>query len=87
MISGSPDGIVLPAVLFASEASHLTAVIPAVRVTKAVIGAKVIIFVFCHVCFVSRISCQNSSPGSLAFFQLGNQAEISPMNPRQNWPQ
>jgi len=39
----------------------------ALRVAKAIIGAKVIIFVFRHVGFVSRISCQKSSPGSLAF--------------------
>ena len=57
----------------------------AARVAKAMIGAKVIIFVFCHVCSVSRVSHQNSSPGSLAFFRLGNWAEISHMNPRRNW--
>ena len=78
--------LALPAVLFASEASHLTAVIPALRVTKAMIGTKVIIFVFCHVCFVSRILCQNSSPESLAFFQLGNRTEISHMNPGEIGP-
>ena len=52
------------------------------KVAKAMVGVKVLIFVFCHVCFVSRISRQNSSPGSLTFFHLGNRAEISHMNPR-----
>ena len=44
--------LALPAVFFASEASHLTAVIPGLRVTKAMIGAKVIIFVVCHACLL-----------------------------------
>ena len=44
--------LALPAVFFASEASHLTAVIPGLRVTKAMIGAKVIIFVVCYVCLL-----------------------------------
>ena len=39
----------------------------ALRVVDTMMGAKVIIFVFRHVCFVSRISRQNSSPGSLFF--------------------
>ena len=56
----------------------------ALRVNEAMIGAKVIIFVFHHVYFVSRIWRQNSSPGSLAFSHLANQAEISHMNPRRN---
>ena len=34
-------------------------------IAKAMIGAKVVIFVFRNVCFVSRISRQNSSPVSL----------------------
>jgi len=58
----------------------------ALRVPKAtrMIGAKLKIFVFHHACFVSRqIWCQNSSPGSLAFCHLRNQAEISQMNPRR----
>ena len=33
------------------------------RVTKAMIGAKVIILVFRHVCFISQISRRNSSTG------------------------
>ena len=49
----------------------------AVRVAEAMIGAKV-------VCFVSRNCHQDSSAGSLAFPCLGNRAEISHMNPRQN---
>ena len=56
----------------------------ALRVTDAKIGPKVKIFVLRYVCFVSRIWCQNSSPGSLTFTHLGNRAEISHMNPRQN---
>ena len=39
------------------------------------IGAKVIFFP--HVCFAFRILRQNSSPGSVTFPQLGNQAEIN----------
>ena len=56
----------------------------ALRVPEAMIGVKFKIFVFHHVCFVSRqIWCQNSYPGSLAFSHLRNQAEISQMNPRR----
>ena len=40
------------------------------RVAEAMIGAKAKSFVFCHVCFVSRIWRQNSSPRSLAFSHL-----------------
>ena len=54
------------------------------RVAKAMIGMKVKMFVFCHVCFVSRIWRQNSSPQSLAFSHLRNRAEISHLNPRRN---
>ena len=57
----------------------------ALRVAQAMVGAKVRIFVFCHICFVSRISRQNSSRGFLAFFHHGNRAEISHMNPKRNW--
>ena len=57
----------------------------ALRVTEAIIGPKVKIFVFRHVCFVSRIWPQNWSPGSLTFFHLGNRAEIAHMNPRINF--
>ena len=56
----------------------------ALRVAEAMTGAKVITFVFRHVCFVFRIWRQNSSPGSLADSHLGNRAEISHMNPRRN---
>ena len=56
----------------------------ALGVTDAKIGPKVKIFVFRYVCFVSQIWRQNSSPGSLTFSHLGNRAEISHMNPRQN---
>ena len=44
------------------------------------VGSKVIIFVFCHACFVSQILHHNLSPGFLAFFGLRNRAEISHMN-------
>ena len=57
----------------------------ALRVAKSMVGAKVINIVFSHVCFVFRISRRHSSLGSLAFFNLGNRAEISHMNSRQNW--
>ena len=56
----------------------------ALRVTEAMMGEKVIFFVFHYVRFVSRIWRQNSSPGSLAFPHLGNRAEISHMKPRRN---
>ena len=56
----------------------------ALGVAEAVIGMKVKFFVLRHVCFVSRIWCQISSPGSFAFSHLGNQPEISHMNPRWN---
>ena len=56
----------------------------ALRVTDAKIGPKVKIFVFRHVCFVSRIWRQNSSPGSLTFYHLGNRAEISHINQSPN---
>ena len=42
------------------------------------------IFVFGDVCFVSRISRQNSSSWSLPFFHLRNRTEISHMHPRRN---
>ena len=54
----------------------------ALRVAIAMVGAKVIIFVFCQVCFVSQILHHNSHPGSLAFFRLGNRAEISHNEPK-----
>ena len=76
--------LALPAVFSTSEASHLTATDRALRVTDAKVGPKVKIFVFRHVCFVSPIWRQNSSPGSLNFCHLGNRAKISHMNPRQN---
>ena len=56
----------------------------ALRVTETMVGPKVKDFVFRHVCFVSRIWRQNSSPGSLTFYHLGNRAEISHMNARRN---
>ena len=51
----------------------------ALTVAEAMNGAKVKSFVFRHVCFVSQIWRQNSSPGSVAFSHLGNRAEISHM--------
>ena len=59
----------------------------ALRVAEAMIGAKVIIFVFHHVCFVSRIWHHNTCPGSLAISPLRNRTEISRMNPRRNLSQ
>ena len=56
----------------------------ALRVAEAMISAKVKVFVFRYVCFVSRIWRLNSSPGSLAVFHHGNWAEISHMKPRRN---
>ena len=56
----------------------------ALRVTDAKISPKVKIFLFRYVCFVSQIWRQNSYPGSFTFSRLGNRAEISHMNPRQN---
>ena len=73
MNSGGPVGIVLHCLLYT-----------ALRVTDAKIGPKVKIFVFCYACFVSQIWRRNSYPGSLTFSHLGNRAEISHMNPRQN---
>ena len=55
--------LALPAVFSPSWASQLTA---ALRVAKAMIGAKFIIFVFRMSAFFVPW-CQNSSPGSLAF--------------------
>ena len=51
----------------------------ALRVAEAMIGAKVKIFVFCHVCFVSRIWHQNSSPVSLAFSLLEPKMKFVPV--------
>ena len=50
----------------------------ALRVTDGKIGPKVKIFVFRHVCFVSRIWRQNSSLGQNFKIHLGNRA--SPVN-------
>ena len=52
---------------------------------KGLLGKKVMIFVFLHLCFLSPISCQNSSARFLAFSYLRNRAEISLMNPWRNW--
>ena len=56
----------------------------ALRVSDGKIGPKVKIFVFRHAFFVSRIWRQNLFPGSLTCSHLGNRAEISHINPRQN---
>ena len=79
--SGGPNAIFLPCLLY----FHIIS-IPfncsdtALRVAEAMKGTK--IFVFRHVCCVSRIWCQDPSPGSLTFSPLENRAEISHMNPR-----
>ena len=81
------DDIVLHCLLYFSLHKHppFNCSDTALRVTEAIIGPKVKIFVFRHVCFVSRIWRQNWSPGSLTFFHLGNRAEIAHMNPRINF--
>ena len=56
----------------------------ALRVAKAMIGAKVIIFVFRMSAFLSL--CAGTRPQDhWPSAHLGNRAEISPMNPRRNW--
>ena len=63
MNSGGPDSVVLHCLLYFS-----------LRVAKAMMGAKVIIFVFRPVvCFLSRVRPPDRRP----FLHLGNQAEIS----------
>ena len=52
---------------------------------KGLLGKKVMIFVFFHLCLLSPISRQNSSARFLVFSYLRNQAEISLLNPRRNW--
>ena len=59
----------------------------ALRVVKAMVGPKVRIFVFIRICFIYRISSQNSFRGSLTFFHHGNRAKISHMNPKRSWSQ
>ena len=82
MNSGGPDSIFLHCHIKSIPFNRSDT---ALRVTKAImIGPKVKIFVFGHVCFVSRIWRQNSSPGFLTFSHLGNRAEISHMNPKRN---
>ena len=82
MNSGHPNGIAC--CIFHIISIPFNCSDTGLRVTDAKIGPKVKIFVFRHVCFVSRIWCQNLSPGSLTFSHLRNRAEISHMNPRQN---
>ena len=85
MNSGRPDGIVLHYLLYFTHHSiPFNCSETALRVTEAMIGSKVDLFVFRHVCFVSRIWRQNSSTGSLTFSHLGNRTETSHMNSRQN---
>ena len=80
MNSGGPDSIVLHYHIISISFNRSDT---ALRVTKAImIGPKVKIFVFGHVCF--RIWRQNSSPGSLTFSHLRNRAQISHMNPKRN---
>ena len=56
----------------------------ALRVAKAMIGAKVIIFVFrMSALFVPL--CQNSSPGSRTFSSSRKPGWNFPVNPRRNW--
>ena len=77
MNSGGPDGIVLhsPRCIFIIISIPFNSRNAALRLAEAMIGAKVINFVFRHVCFVSRIWRQNSSQGSLVFSCFGNRAQ------------
>ena len=85
MNSGGPDGTsCITCCIFHIISIPFNCSDTALRVTDAKIGPKVKIFLFCYVCFVSQIWRQNSYPGSLTFSHLGNRAESSHMNPRQN---
>ena len=64
---------------------HFLCLLTGVEGGKGLLGKKVMIFVFLHLCFLSPISRQNSSARFLAFSYLRNQAEISLRNPRRNW--
>ena len=64
---------------------HFLCLLTGVECGKDLLGKKVMIFVFLHLCFLSPISRQNSSAIFLVFSYLRNQAEFSPMNPRRNW--
>ena len=83
MNSGGPNAIFLPCLLYFHVISiPFNCSDTAFRVAEAMKGTKVEIFVFHHVCCVSRIWRQNWSPGSLTFSPLENRAEMSHMNPR-----
>ena len=83
MNSGGPDGIILHYLLYFPLRKHpIQLQWYSFKSCRSYNRRE--IFVFRHVCFVSRIWRQNSSPGTLAFSHLGNRAEISHMSPRQN---
>ena len=75
--------LALPAVFYRHK-NPINCSDTAFRVAEVMMGAKDKISVFCHVCLVSRIWCQISSPESLTVSHLGNWAEISHMNPKRN---
>ena len=83
---GSPIGVVCFAWgIFHIIGNPLNRSDTAKRVTKAMIGTKVITRLrFAIFVLFLLISRQNSSPGSSAFSHLGNRAEFSHMNPRRN---
>ena len=83
---GSPIGVVCFACgIFHIIGNPLNCSDTAKRVTKAMIGTKVITRLrFAIFVLFLLISRQNSSPGSSAFSHLGNRAEFSHMNPRRN---
>ena len=83
---GSPIGVVCFACgIFHIIGNPLNCSDTAKRVTKAMIGTKVITRLrFTIFVLFLLISRQNSSPGSSAFSHLGNRAEFSHMNPRRN---
>ena len=85
MNSGGPDGIVLHFLMyFPHHNTPFNYSDTALSVTEAMIGLKVKIFVFGHVCFVSLNLPPELISRILAFSHLVNRAEISLMNPRRN---
>ena len=83
---GSPIGVVCFACgIFHIIGNPLNCSDTAKRVTKAMIGTKVITRLrFAIFVLFLLISRQNSSLGSSAFSHLGNRAEFSHINPRRN---
>ena len=63
--------------LFASCIFHIVSILFSHKSCQSYDRLESYNFVFCHVCFVSWMLCQNSSPGCLAFSQLGSWAKMS----------